>query len=353
MVDGKRVRRSLDTNDWGRALRRIEQLTGDGTTPVTPRVTFGQAIAEFLESRQDRNAQPSTVENYRQTLHKIPPALTGRPVLHIDAQTLHTYVKAHAPTPGTRRKQLKHLRTLFAWILKMRPQWELPLNPAKMIDLPCQEELVTEPLTREEVDEALGATDRLRAFHSWDLAHVRRRARALILVLAYSGLRIGDVARLRRSALERSGHLVLRAQKNRVPVKILLNPEACRALEALPAPGGNPTYFFWSGNGDPFCCAYGLWRTIKLVGKLAGIERLHPHRFRDTFAVELLTQGADIRTVQKLLGHKSVITTERHYAHFVAAHQALLDSATAKLDFTAPAGRPLLVHPLEYRGRNA
>lgn len=354
MVDGKRVRRSLDTSDWGRALRRIEQLeASDGAPVFTARVTLGQAVAEFLESRKDLNAAAGTLANYRQTLAKIPPPLAERLLVHIDAQALNTYVRGHCPTPGTRRKQLKHLRTLFAWALKMRPQWGLSLNPAKLIDLPRQEELVTQPLTREEVERALDATDRLRAFHRSDLHRNRQRGRALVLVLAYSGLRISDVAQLRRSALEPSGHLVLRATKNGVPVKVLLNPEARRALEALPAPAGNPTYFFWSGRGDVFCCAYSLWCTLRRIGKLAGIERLHPHRFRDTFAVELLTAGADIRTVQKLLGHKSVITTERHYAHFVAAHQALLDSATAKLDFTRPAARPLLVDPFQYRGRNS
>ena len=58
-----------------------------------------------------------------------------------------------------------------------------------------------------------------------------------------------------------------------------------------------------------------------------------PHRFRDTFAVELLLCGEDIRTVQLLLGHTSLRTTERHYSPFVSAFQQRLDRATAKLKF--------------------
>jgi len=74
------------------------------------------------------------------------------------------------------------------------------------------------------------------------------------------------------------------------------------------------------------------FRAIYRVCKLAGVKG-HPHQFRDTFAVELLKRGEDIRTVQLLLGHDSVRTTEKHYAPWVDAFQVRLDAATAKLEF--------------------
>jgi integrase len=183
-------------------------------------------------------------------------------------------------------------------------------------------------------------------------AYIRQRARALVWALIYSGLRVGDVAQLRRAQLEPSGHLVLRVEKTGVPLKVLLHADAIRDLESLPANGGNTKYFFWTGRGKVSTITGSLRRTIDRLGKLAGVHA-HPHRFRDTFAVELLTQGADIRTVQKLLGHESVRTTELHYAHFVKAHQDLLDRATATLDFRPKPARPLLVKPVKNRRRNA
>jgi integrase len=65
----------------------------------------------------------------------------------------------------------------------------------------------------------------------------------------------------------------------------------------------------------------------------AGIKNGHPHRFRDTFSVRLLEKGEQLRTVQLLLGHSSIKTTEKHYAPWVESFQATLDAATAKLDF--------------------
>ena len=67
---------------------------------------------------------------------------------------------------------------------------------------------------------------------------------------------------------------------------------------------------------------------------LAGVKiKGQPHRFRDTFSVSLLSKGEELRTVQLLLGHTSVKTTEKHYAPFVESFQRVLDAATAKLDF--------------------
>jgi integrase/recombinase XerD len=180
--------------------------------------------------------------------------------------------------------------------------------------------------------------------------YVRRRARALVYTLLYSGLRISDVAALERSALDTATrHLTLRVLKTGVRQKVLLHPNAAAALTSLPAQ--HPKYFFWTGNGDIETCIKNLRRTVQRLGTIAKVHA-HPHRFRDTFAVELLTNGADIRTVQQLLGHTSVRTTEKHYAHFVAAHQALLDSAAATLDFERGNGGPLLVHTGGNRRRN-
>lgn len=220
-------------------------------------------------------------------------------------------------------------------------------NPARQLKPPAVGDLATLPLSHAEVSRLLLACDQIRGMWSEDTPHVRHRARALVLCLLYSGLRISDVALLRGSALEDSGHLVLHTAKTGVPIKVLLHREAATALRALPAPGGNPAYFFWTGRGSVEHCAKSLGRTITRLGRIADVHA-HPHRFRDTFAVELLSNGADIRTVQLLLGNESVRTTEKHYAHFVAAHQALLDSS-----FRTEAARPLPVHAQSNRRRNA
>ena len=91
-------------------------------------------------------------------------------------------------------------------------------------------------------------------------------------------------------------------------------------------------YFFWNGESKLYTAIGNTRRTVTRILTTAGIEG-HPHRFRDTFSVSLLEKGEDLRTVQLLLGHTSIRTTEKHYAPFVDSFQRILDAATAKLDF--------------------
>ena len=71
----------------------------------------------------------------------------------------------------------------------------------------------------------------------------------------------------------------------------------------------------------------GDWqRSLRRLFRLAGVPDAHAHRFRDTFAVELLLAGVPLERVSILLGHQSVRITEKHYSPWVAARQEQLES---------------------------
>ncbi len=343
-INGAQYRRSLRTTDWPRAQRRIELLVSsggetDGILPAASARTIAAAVKAYLADCSQRNLKPGSIRSYTRTLTQFAEFCGARSVAQLDVDLLAAFRSSRKVAPRTQRKELEYLRSFCAFCVIR--DW-IASNPAKRLKPPKVEDIATAPFTREESDKLIAACDRMRGMWKEDGPLVRHRARALVGVLLYSGLRIGDVAKLRRARLERSGHLVLRTEKNGVHVKVLLRPEVVKDLESLPAPGGNPTYFFWSGNGDPDDCAKSLWRTIARLGDVAGVHA-HPHRFRDTFAVELITNGADLRTVQMLLGHSSIKTTEKHYTRFVPAHQKLLDAAVSTLDFGPQPVKPLLV----------
>ena len=87
---------------------------------------------------------------------------------------------------------------------------------------------------------------------------------------------------------------------------------AIAGLEAIANPARPP--YFWTGQLEPSTAAK-LWRRrLGSVAVQASVEGFHPHRLRDTFAVELLLPGVLMQDVSSLLGHSSVATTERHYA---------------------------------------
>jgi integrase/recombinase XerD len=128
------------------------------------------------------------------------------------------------------------------------------------------------------------------------------RLRALILLLRYSGLRIGDAVSLSCDRLKGS-RLFLYTQKTSVAVNLILRPVALRALADTPKVSAG--YWFWSSVGKVESCSK-HWQTrlLKLF-QLAKIADGHAHRLRDTFAVELLLAGVPLEQVSVLLGHQS------------------------------------------------
>jgi integrase len=139
-----------------------------------------------------------------------------------------------------------------------------------------------------------------------------------VLTMRFSGLRISDVCTLRRDSLP-GNHLVLRTEKTGTPVKVFLPGLVANSLRTLPK--SNPTYFFWNGSSK-LSFATDLWRTnrLKKVFEDAEVENAHPHRFRHTFAVELLKRGVPAGTVAILLGNTEQIVV-RHYSAWIESRQ--------------------------------
>lgn len=326
------IRQSLQTSDAAKALRRLDRLERGGSIDGAKSPLLSVAVSQYLGSVK---VAPSTLRRYSGTLTPLCEFMDV-PVSDVTTDRLKAYRGVHKVADGTWRSEIGQLRTFFAWCVSEH-KW-IQENPAKPLRLPKADDLATAPLTPDEVSALIGACDQIRNIDPGETEYIRRRSRALVYILLYSGLRISDVAALERSALV-GRHLTLRIIKTGVRQKVLLHESAANALAVLPSV--NPKYFFWSGSSDLQTCVGGLRRVISALGRLAKVHA-HPHRFRDTFAVELLTNGADIRTVQQLLGHTSVRTTEKHYAHFVAAHQRLLDDAASTLDFERGSGPVLL-----------
>ncbi len=153
-----------------------------------------------------------------------------------------------------------------------------------------------------------------------------RRIRGLVLLLRYSGMRIGDGVNFSTDRLE-GNRLFLYTQKTGVPVNTILPGFVLSALEATPKV--TEKFFFWSGRGKLESIVRSWQTRLRKLFKLANVPNGHAHRFRDTFAVELLLAGVPIERVSILLGHQSVRITEKHYAPWVRSRQEQLEADLA------------------------
>lgn len=282
------------------------------------------AVAQFLKFLSvERNASPLTVKSYREDLTSLTQYLTDAyghtpTPAELTPLDLRGYVSAlhdagYAKTSISRR--LASLRTFF----KFAQREELAeSNPAKPLRNPRPDRKLPHFLSTQEVGKLLDAPPANDPQGLRDRAILEVMYSAGLRVSELVGLNIGSidleegVARVRgkgrKERLAPIGSFALRAVQRYLRVRVISPKE----------PSGS--------QGPLFTNRFGQRLTTRSVGRMlekhlqvSGLDtRTTPHTLRHSFATHLLDAGADIRSVQELLGHKSLVTTQI-YTHISTA----------------------------------
>ena len=280
-------------------------------------MTIGNACDAFLRDIEAQNLSRSSRANYKTLFRQLGAFARDRGLVamgEIDTNAVRQWREEWTCAYSTQRQRLTMLKVFFSFA---EAQGWISKSPLSGIRPPKSDSLPTMPLSADEVRAMLRA------------AEGKPKEKALLLLLRYSGLAIGDATRLERSAVRDSGELILRRSKSGEVVTVLLPPEAVIALDAIAEPSRR--HYFWTGQSLP-ATAPKYWRSrLARIAEDAGVEGFHPHRLRDTFAVELLLFGVSMQDVSTLLGHSSVQTTERYYAPWNAARRRRLMEVVRKV----------------------
>jgi integrase len=217
-------------------------------------------------------------------------------------------------------KKLERVKSFFRAATMRR--W-ITENPAVYLQRPKVRFRPTLPFTQDEMKHILDAVDCYPDKAGKTGRANALRLRAFILTLRYTGLRIGDVTRLTTDQLA-GNKVFLYTQKTGQPVSCVLPEFVAEALENVPRL--SERYFFWTGCST-LHTAIGSWqRTLRKLFELACVQKGYAHRFRDTFAVELLLAGVPTEEVAVLLGHCNIGITQKHYSPWVHARQRQLET---------------------------
>lgn len=284
------------------------------------------AIEAYNADLNARSVRRPTIKKYRQLFDRLHAFAEEHGIVLLRQWTVPAARDFRATwnvSAITSNKMMERFRAFFrfcvdsAWIDK---------NPASALKRAKEDHLPTLPFTPAEMVAILRAADERRAGRTGFMRDQAERLRALVLVMRWSGLRISDAVMLRCSQLEEDTILLPTQTKTGVPVRVPMPPEVFEALESFPTPG---EFFFAAGENHE--TQTGRWRRrLKRLFTLAKVANAHPHRFRDTFAVDLLKAGVPMERVSILLGHSSIKTTERHYAPWVKDRQDQLESDVRK-----------------------
>jgi len=269
------------------------------------------AVESFLALSAARLA-PRTVEAYRRDLADLEAWLGGSPA-DATAEQLAAYVaqlRADGLAATTIARRVAALRSFYRHQVLLAARSD---NPAAELELPRRRRPLPKTLSPGEVerliDAATGTTPR------------SLRDRALVELLYGAGLRVSEAVGLERPAVDLEQRLVRCVGKGSKERVVPIGREAVEALRRYLARGRphldrrHRPELFLNAQGGALTRAGAFLILRRLAGE-AGLEpeRVHPHLLRHSFATHLLEGGADLRSVQEMLGHADLATTEL-YTH--------------------------------------
>jgi site-specific recombinase XerD len=279
---------------------------------------LADAIAAYLVNCQHLNA--NTQRKYRNRLQKQLQPFCERKgidaVSELSTEVIDEFRAGRTLAPTTSARELETLRQFLSFCEARR--W-ISDNPAKAIKTPknIKPEPVV-PYTTAEVDKILEAAAQIGKTD-----YERLRARAMVLLLRHTALRISDVALLERARVD-GGVILLHTHKTGATIRLPIPNELQAALEAVPAPRGSTpktsTHFFTNGAASVRTSISVAERCLRAVFKKSGVADAHAHRFRHTMATEILTNGGTMRDVADVLGISESIAA-KHYAKWDQGRQ--------------------------------
>lgn len=327
-LGGETIRRSLDLTSWEAATIKIRgwEAVGRIGGDEPKLVTLTDAVALYVKDAIARGLRPGTLKLHRQLLEGDLLRWCEREGLRFLHQvTLEHMIDYRASwnyAPMTALKKFERLRSFFLFC--QRAKW-LADSPVTAMKPPKADGPPTLPFSPEEMQRIFEACANFKIRGSYGNNNPAR-VTAFVSVLRYGGLRISDAAGLEQTRLMRDGKLFLHEQhKTKVPVFVPLPPVAIDALRAQAVVNSDRRYFFWTGIGTLESTVSSWKRTLYRIFELAKVEDGYAHRFRDTFAVDLLLHDVPLESVSQLLGHRSIKVTEKSYAPWVKARQDRLE----------------------------
>jgi integrase/recombinase XerC len=279
---------------------------------------LGSAIDDYLGSLVLRDESPHTLRNYEADLREFtdyfspqgsePPALAGFDLLALREWLAHLYEREQKP--ATIRRKMASLRGLFRYLSRER---RISRDPARLLRLPKMPKSLPQ-VPNAEVTNALvdgaGRDDLEQPYP--------KRDHLLFEILYGCGLRISEAVGLNTDDIDQSERWLRVRGKGKKERQVPYGSKSADALaaylseRATPAPGADSRAVFLNHRGKRIT-ARGAWNIVRFYAAyVAGDSSIHPHTLRHAFATHLLSDGADLRSIQELLGHARLSTTQKY-----------------------------------------
>jgi integrase/recombinase XerC len=267
--------------------------------------------AESAAVAQRQNRSPAGEHN--PVVATLGPATVSRHVFQADAESIRAFLSHLAEqnySAATMARKIATLRSFYKWLLK---RTLIDANPMLLIRTPKQPKRLPKAIGVEQIERLLAAPDPATLLGARD--------RAILETLYSTGIRVSELVGINRGDLDEAGEAVMIKGKGKKERIVPLGSHALSALrhyismlDAEAARGGVPAgpgaALFVNKHGGRLSTR-SVRRKVSKYLVHAGLDAdISPHTLRHSFATHLLDNGADLRSVQELLGHQSLSTTQ-------------------------------------------
>ena len=276
-----------------------------------------QEFSDYL--RIEKRNSPHTVSAYRRDLSRFSAEFAGQKVDSVTTANIRDFLislREQGLSPASVARSLSSIKSFFKYLCQDK---QFQDNPAEILETPKRWRKLPDVLSSEDVDNLLKCPD-LESV-------LGLRDKAMLEILYASGLRVSELINLQVSQLDMQvGYLrtLGKGSKERiVPIgamakrgveNYILNSRP--ALISSRKDGGKPEELFLTRRGRGMT-RQGFWKLLKGYVTQANIRAsVSPHTLRHAFATHLLERGADLRSVQQMLGHSDISTTQI-YTHIL------------------------------------
>jgi len=272
-------------------------------------------IVEFIEYlSEEKKASDNTKEAYKRDIDAFVTFLATRGIFNAeeagsaDVAAYMMELKDAGKSKATTNRKLSSIRTYYRFLMK---KGIVQSNPTEDIKSPKIERKALEYLTIEEVEKLLEAPD----------SSIKGlRDRAMLEVLYATGIRVSEIIELKMKDINlRMGFITCNGDHGRariVPMGVMarkaMDEYMLHSRKALlkDKEDGPDSMVFVNYMGEPFS-RQGFWKVLKQYGRMVDLEeKITPHILRTSFAVHMVQNGADLKSLQELMGHEDIMATQ-------------------------------------------
>jgi site-specific recombinase XerD len=261
-------------------------------------VDLAAAVDRFLETLA-AGASSHTVRSYGSDLRQLVSVVGKSDAKELQESALREYLRKFGGTPRTRARKLCAVRAFTKFLIEVGV---LTSDPAVGIEAPIKRSRLPKDLSPEQAEALVTA----------EMGETPLRDQAVLELLYGAGLRASEVVAVDLPDLDFKSRTLKVRGKGRKERIVVFGEEAAEAISRYVETerrGGSPALFVGLGGGR--LSTRTVQRIVERRRALAGLpEDASPHSLRHSFATHMLTGGADLKTVQQLLGHESLGTTQ-------------------------------------------